>query len=133
MSELTRLPAIELQGLLNAGEVSSVELVSAHLERMEQVEPTVKAFLHVSDHALDEAKAIDDKRAKGEELPATAGLPLAVKDVLCTSDMPTTSGSRAARQRRARRSATSRRRCSWPTVASVIRPTPDRRFSSEFT
>ena len=94
MSELTRLPAIELQGLLNAGEVSSVELVSAHLERMEQVEPTVKAFLHISDHALDEATAIDAKRAKGEELPATAGLPLAVKDVLCTSDMPTTSGSR---------------------------------------
>jgi aspartyl-tRNA(Asn)/glutamyl-tRNA(Gln) amidotransferase subunit A len=94
VSELTRLPAVELQGLLNAGEVSSVDVVSAHLERINAVDDTVGAFLHVSDHALEDAKAIDDKRAQGETLPATAGLPIAVKDVLCTTDMPTTSGSK---------------------------------------
>ena len=94
MSELVRLPAIELQGLLNSGEVSSREVVEAHLERISSVEPVVKAFLHVSDQALVEAEAIDARRAKGEALPATAGLPIAVKDVLCTPGMPTTAGSR---------------------------------------
>ena len=92
MSELVRLPAMELQGLLNSGEVSSREVVQAHLERISSVEPVVKAFLHVSDQALVEAEAIDSRRAKGEALPATAGLPIAVKDVLCTPGMPTTAG-----------------------------------------
>ena len=94
MSELTRLPAIELQGLLNAGEVSSREVTQSHLNRISQVEGKVQAFLHVSEKALEQADDIDSRRAKGEELPSTAGLPLAVKDVLCTTDMPTTAGSR---------------------------------------
>ena len=94
MSELTRLPAIELQGLLNAGEVSAQEVTQAHLDRIAEVEDSVKAFLHVSENALAEAKSIDARRAAGESLPATAGLPIAVKDVLCTTDMPTTAGSR---------------------------------------
>lgn len=94
MSELIRLPAIELQGLLNAGQVSAREVVSAHLERISEVDGTVKAFLHISERALSEAEAIDQARVNGEALSPTAGLPVAVKDVLCTSDMPTTAGSR---------------------------------------
>lgn len=94
MSELFRLPAIELQGLLNAGEVSSREIVQSHLDRVSAVDGVVKAFLHVNDQALAHAEAIDEARAKGESVPPTAGLPIAAKDVLCTTDMPTTAGSR---------------------------------------
>ena len=52
------------------------------------------AFLHVSDAALDTARAIDAQRAAGEKLGPLAGVPVAIKDVLCTLDMPSTAGSR---------------------------------------
>lgn len=94
MSDLTRLTALDMQTMLTRGEVSAEELTRAHLDRMATTEPALHAFLHVSESAVSEAKAIDRARSAGESLPATAGLPIAVKDVLCTTDMPTTAGSR---------------------------------------
>jgi len=91
---ITRLPAAELAQLLAAGELSSVEATRAHLDRIAQVDDVVNAFLHVSDHALDVAADVDARRAAGEQLGPLAGVPLAIKDVLVTSDMPTTAGSR---------------------------------------
>ena len=52
------------------------------------------AFLHVSKDALSTAADIDARRAAGEPLHELAGVPVAIKDVLCTSDMPSTAGSR---------------------------------------
>ena len=94
MSDLTRLSAAALADALAKGEVSSVEATHAHLERIAAVDGDVHAFLHVSDHALDVAADIDRRRAAGEELGSLAGVPLAIKDVLVTTDMPSTSGSR---------------------------------------
>ena len=94
MSELHRLSAVDLQGLLASREVSAREVTDAFLARIDKVDGAVHSFLHVNQAARDTADAIDQKRQAGEDLPATAGLPLAVKDVLCTMDMPTTSGSR---------------------------------------
>ena len=94
MSDLTRLSAAALADALAKGEVSSVEATRAHLERIAAVDGDVHAFLHVSDHALDVAADIDRRRAAGEELGPLAGVPLAIKDVLVTTDMPSTSGSR---------------------------------------
>ncbi|GAB3602042.1 Asp-tRNA(Asn)/Glu-tRNA(Gln) amidotransferase subunit GatA [Microbacterium aureliae] len=94
MTELTRLDAARLAELLAAGEVSSVEATRAHLDRIAAVDGDVHAFLHVSDHALDVAADVDRRRAAGEELGPVAGVPLAIKDVLVTTDMPSTSGSR---------------------------------------
>ena len=94
MTDLTRMSATDLVELMARGEASSAEIVSAHLERIHQVEPTIHAFLHVADTALEQAGDIDRRRLAGESLPATAGLPIAVKDVLCTTDMPTTAGSK---------------------------------------
>ncbi|MGB4777654.1 Asp-tRNA(Asn)/Glu-tRNA(Gln) amidotransferase subunit GatA [Microbacterium sp.] len=94
MSALTRLSAAELAARLSAGEVSSVEATRAHLDRIAAVDGDVHAFLHVSDHALDIAADIDRRRAVGESLGELAGVPLAIKDVLVTTDMPSTSGSK---------------------------------------
>ncbi len=94
MSDLTRLTAADLAGLLASGEVSSVEATRAHLDRIDAVDGDVHAFLHVSDHALDVAADIDARRANGQDLGPLAGVPLAIKDVLVTTDMPSTSGSR---------------------------------------
>ena len=94
MTDLTRLTAADLAAALTAGEVSSVEATRAHLDRIAAVEPDVHAYLHVSDHALDAAADLDRRRAAGETLGALAGVPLAIKDVLVTTDMPSTSGSK---------------------------------------
>ncbi len=94
MTDLTRLTAAGLADKLSSGEVSSVEATQAHLDRIAAVDGDIHAFLHVSDHALDVAADIDRRRAAGERLGPIAGVPLAIKDVLVTTDMPSTSGSR---------------------------------------
>lgn len=94
MSDLIRSTADELSRALAAGEVSSVEVTQAHLDRIEAVDGDVHAFLHVHDGALATAADVDRRRAAGERLAPLAGVPVAVKDVLCTLDMPSTSGSR---------------------------------------
>ncbi|QDZ14060.1 Asp-tRNA(Asn)/Glu-tRNA(Gln) amidotransferase subunit GatA [Humibacter ginsenosidimutans] len=95
MSELTRLSAADLADKLAASEVSSEEATRAHLDRIAAVDGDVHAFLHVaSDRAIETARAVDARRAAGETLGALAGVPVAVKDVLCTYDMPSTSGSK---------------------------------------
>ena len=94
MSEIIRWTAAELGAKLAAGEVSSVEATQAHLDRIAAVDGDVHAFLHVNEHALDAAADVDRRRAAGEDLGALAGVPLAIKDVLVTTDQPSTSGSR---------------------------------------
>ena len=94
MSDLIRLTAADLAAKLTSGEVSSVEATQAHLDRIAAVDGDIHAFLHVSDHALDVAADIDRRRAAGEDVGPLAGVPLAIKDVLVTTDMPSTSGSK---------------------------------------
>jgi aspartyl-tRNA(Asn)/glutamyl-tRNA(Gln) amidotransferase subunit A len=94
VSELIRKSASELSELLGSGEVSAVEVTREHLDRIAAVDGDVNAFLHVSADALEVAASIDERRAQGEALGPLAGVPLAVKDVLVTTDMPSTSGSR---------------------------------------
>jgi aspartyl-tRNA(Asn)/glutamyl-tRNA(Gln) amidotransferase subunit A len=94
-SELIRMTAAEIAAAVSAGEVSAVEVTRAHLDRIGDVDPQVHAFLHVAaDGAVSAARAVDDRRAAGEPLGPLAGVPLALKDVLTTADMPTTCGSR---------------------------------------
>ncbi|AXH36482.1 Asp-tRNA(Asn)/Glu-tRNA(Gln) amidotransferase subunit GatA [Humibacter sp. BT305] len=93
--EIIRLDASALAEKLAAGEVSSVEATRAHLDRIGAVDGDVHAFLHTdAELSLAAAEEIDRRRAAGEQLHALAGVPLAVKDVIVTNDMPTTSGSR---------------------------------------
>ncbi|MFC4242809.1 Asp-tRNA(Asn)/Glu-tRNA(Gln) amidotransferase subunit GatA [Gryllotalpicola reticulitermitis] len=94
MTELIRLSAAELADKLAAREISSVEATQAHLDRIAAVDGDVHAFLHVSADAVETAKTIDRRRAAGEQLGALAGVPVAIKDVLATKDMPSTSGSK---------------------------------------
>jgi aspartyl-tRNA(Asn)/glutamyl-tRNA(Gln) amidotransferase subunit A len=94
-SELIRKSAADLAGLIARGEVSSVEVTRAHLDRIAAVDDRVHAFLHVdSAGALAAAQAVDARRAAGETLGPLAGVPVAVKDVLTTRGVPTTAGSK---------------------------------------
>ena len=94
MADLTRLSASSLSELLQAGEVSSVEVTRAHLDRIAAVDGDVHAFLHISSDAIDTAEGVDVLRRTGSPLGPLAGVPIAIKDVLCTLDMPSTAGSK---------------------------------------
>jgi len=94
-SDLTELDAFEMARAIAAGEVSARDVADAHLARIAATDERVHAFLHVDTGAVRAAAdAVDAARARGDALGPLAGVPIAIKDVLCTNDAPTTCGSR---------------------------------------
>ncbi|OBK72668.1 Asp-tRNA(Asn)/Glu-tRNA(Gln) amidotransferase subunit GatA [Mycobacterium sp. 1165178.9] len=100
MNEIIRSDAATLAARIAAKEVSSVEVTQACLDQIQATDDRYHAFLHVAaDEALAAAAAIDkqveEAVAAGGRLPSPlAGVPLALKDVFTTADMPTTCGSK---------------------------------------
>ena len=85
----------ELLGQLASGDVSCVELTSAYLDQIAARDPEVQAFLQCDrDDALQQAERIDAKRKNGEPLGPLAGMPVAVKDNMCTKGQTATCASR---------------------------------------
>src|SRR4051794_16772675 len=94
-ADLTDKSALELRALLSGGEVTAEALAAQFLEVIRRRDPQVRAFLHVDEEqALAQARAVDRRRRAGEPLGLLAGLPVAIKDILCTRGQPTTCGSR---------------------------------------
>ena len=94
MTELHALTIADAGALLDAKETSAVELTEALLARISQVDRQVQAYLAVdADGALQQARAADARRASGER-GALLGVPLAIKDVISTSGVATTAGSK---------------------------------------
>ena len=74
-----------------SGELAAVAVVERYLQRIRDVDPTVKAYLAVDgERAREQAAEIDKRRAAGERLPRLAGVPISLKDVLVTRDFATT-------------------------------------------
>jgi aspartyl-tRNA(Asn)/glutamyl-tRNA(Gln) amidotransferase subunit A len=93
---LHELTTFELRDRIAAGKISSVEATRAVLDRIERLDSTVGAYLAVfREKALEAAQAVDRRIAAGEKMGPLAGVPVAVKDVLCTRFGATTCGSRA--------------------------------------
>jgi aspartyl-tRNA(Asn)/glutamyl-tRNA(Gln) amidotransferase subunit A len=92
---LTRMTAADIAAAISMGDVSAEEVTAAHLDRIAATDASIRAFLHLAgEGALAAARDVDAKRAAGEQLGPLAGVPLALKDVFTTIDMPTTCGSR---------------------------------------
>ncbi|MFH1091286.1 MAG: Asp-tRNA(Asn)/Glu-tRNA(Gln) amidotransferase subunit GatA [Pseudomonadota bacterium] len=91
--DLIELNLHQLTGLYARREISPVEVTRAYLERIETLNPKIKAFITLSpDLALEQAQAAEKRIAAGDHHPLT-GVPLALKDVLCTQGLTTTCGS----------------------------------------
>lgn len=85
----------ELHSQLVRKERSAVEITTEALKRIEALEPKVRSFLQITaDSALETAKQVDAKIAAGEEIGLLAGIPIGIKDNLCTKGVHTTCGSR---------------------------------------
>lgn len=85
----------ELHQLLKSKQVSSEEITKSVFERIDQVEDKVKAFVtQTREIALAKAKEVDDKIARGEEIGPLAGIPVVIKDNMCTRGILTTCSSK---------------------------------------
>jgi aspartyl-tRNA(Asn)/glutamyl-tRNA(Gln) amidotransferase subunit A len=94
---LTQLTIKEAARQLRLHSFSATELLNAHLKRIEKVEPTVKAFLRFTPEIWEQQADEADRRLKWGDAGPLAGIPLAVKDVLCVRGVETTAGSKILR------------------------------------
>ena len=93
--KLFEQPAHVLHDMLVNKEITSLELTEAVLARIDEVEGDVQAYLTVTrDEAIAQAKAVDEKIARGEEIAFLEGIPGAIKDNICTKGVKTTCASK---------------------------------------
>ncbi|MDA9934146.1 Asp-tRNA(Asn)/Glu-tRNA(Gln) amidotransferase subunit GatA [Rubripirellula sp.] len=90
--------AQEVLQLQSRGDATAVEIATSAIDKIEATQESINAFTHINrELVLSAAAAVDQKRRNGEPLGPLAGVPVAVKDVLCTRDMPTTCSSNMLR------------------------------------
>ncbi|ARP84141.1 amidase [Bordetella genomosp. 8] len=92
-TEITRCDATALAGLIRSGELSAVQVMQAHLERIAAVNPKINAIVTLNEHALAQAADADEAVARGDTLGPLHGVPFTVKDSLDTAGIPTQHGS----------------------------------------
>jgi Asp-tRNA(Asn)/Glu-tRNA(Gln) amidotransferase A subunit family amidase len=89
-----QLTASEAAQRITRGVLSSEELVQSCLERIRALEPTIQAWQFLDEeHALEQARAADERRRSGEPVGALNGIPVGLKDIIDTADMPTENGT----------------------------------------
>ena len=94
MNNIVSLTANELVGKLKSGEISCEEVCKAFIERVDKFEKEVKAWAYIDKkNILEKAKEKDEHRKSGKPLGPLHGLPIGVKDIIGTEDMPTECGT----------------------------------------
>jgi Asp-tRNA(Asn)/Glu-tRNA(Gln) amidotransferase A subunit family amidase len=94
VKDLHRLGAVEAAQMIRKGAVTSVELVQACLARVREVDGQVQAWTFLDpEYALAQARAADESRVSGQRIGGLHGVPVGLKDIIDTADMPTENGS----------------------------------------
>jgi Asp-tRNA(Asn)/Glu-tRNA(Gln) amidotransferase A subunit family amidase len=105
--ELVKLTATEAAAEIARGAVSAEDYARACLDRIEAVDGEIKAFAHLDrEHALSQARRLDERRKEGYSIGPLHGIPVAIKDIIDTADYPTECGSPLVAGRRPRHDAT---------------------------
>lgn len=91
---LHKLSAAAIASGIKKGEITAEAVVKAHLERISKYDENINAFITVSEKAIEEAREIDVARKNGAKLGRLAGVPIAIKDMLCTEGIKTTAASK---------------------------------------
>jgi amidase len=91
--DIVEVSITDLQRALEAGHVTSRQLVQLYIDRINRYDARIKAVAYVSRTALDEAEVLDRERAAGRVRGPLHGIPVAVKDIINTNNMPTTGGA----------------------------------------
>jgi aspartyl-tRNA(Asn)/glutamyl-tRNA(Gln) amidotransferase subunit A len=85
----------QLRSEIESGTTNASDLANSYFVRIERINPELNVYLHLSkDRALEQAARVDAMAAKGDPLPALAGIPVAIKDVMVVRGIPSTAGSR---------------------------------------
>src|SRR3954463_1571510 len=84
----------QISEAIRTKKMSAQEVTRGYFGQIEKWNPRLNAYVTLNEKALDQAKAIDERLAKGESVGALAGVPVAIKDMLCTKDLRTTAGSK---------------------------------------
>jgi len=93
--ELYKHSALEIRNLITTKKATAQEVVADLFKHIEQAEPSIKAYLTLTkDSAIQQAKMVDEKIRKGDKLGRLAGIPIAIKDNICTDGIKTTCGSK---------------------------------------
>ena len=92
--DLTQLSAVQAAGAMRAAQLSSEALVEAYLAQIEQTDETIRAWVWLdNDYALEQAREADRIRRAGRATGALHGVPVGLKDIVDTTDMPTQRGT----------------------------------------
>jgi len=92
---ITELTVHELQEKIKSKELTIVQIIEAYIERIKEKEPKVEAFITLQlDEALEQAKKLEQKKENGKEISSLAGIPIGIKDIICTKGIRTTCASK---------------------------------------
>jgi len=131
-TELWRMSATELADLIRTRQASSQEVVEAHLQRIETVDPLVNAVpVVLAERALEAARAVDSSDAGGGDLPPFVGVPFVVKSNIDVAGTPTTQGARAFTEAYPTMLNTPDARALWDATSQMM-PDDTRRFLRQF-
>ncbi|MDZ4662914.1 MAG: Asp-tRNA(Asn)/Glu-tRNA(Gln) amidotransferase subunit GatA [Pseudomonadota bacterium] len=92
--KLHTLSVSAIAASIKKGEITAEAVMTAHLDRISKYDGNINAFITVSEKAIEEAREVDSARKSGKTLGRLAGVPVAVKDMLCTEGIKTTAASK---------------------------------------